>query len=214
MFIGLPALDIPSYVHYRATPAIYERASVSEGGPLPLFGGAGTGGIEGLDFIANRQGYRLFTIIKADPATATAEVAYAPYARLMEEVQAGFGRTLSHLPAIFGVSRQTLYNWMSGETPKEQHREKLVQLAEAARVFTESGVKPTALMLDRTITNGKSFVDLLSEGANGRDTAQKLIRIVQRGTEARDKLDALLSDRKAPPLEISDMGRPSFPDSV
>lgn len=212
MFFGVPATEIPSHVHYRPTPAIYQRAPVAEGGPLPLFGGAGTGGIEGLDFVAKRQGYPLLTIIKADPVAP--EETYAPYAKLMEEVKAGFGRTLSHLPAVFGVSRQTLYNWMSGEVPKEQHREKLVQLAEAARVFSESGFKPTALMLERTVAKGKSFIELLSEGANGRETAEKLIRIVRRGTAARDNLDALLGDREAPPPEIADKGRRSFPDEV
>lgn len=212
MLIGIPAIDIPSYVQYRSTAAIYQRAPVVEGGPFPLFGGAGTGGIEGPDFIAKRQGYRSFTIIKADRADP--EEIYEPYAGLMKEVQAGFGRTLSHLPTVFGVSRQTLYNWMSGEIPKEQHREKLVQLAEAAKVFTESGFKPTALMFERPIAQGKSFVDLLREGANGREMAQKLIRIVQRGMAARDKLDALLGDRKAASLQVSDMGRQSFPESA
>ena len=100
------------------------------------------------------------------------------------------------------------------ERPKEQHREKLEQLAEAAKVFTESGFKPTALMFERTVAQGKSFVDLLSEGANGREMAQKLIRIVQRGVAARDKLDATLGDRKAAPLEIADIGRQSFPEGA
>jgi hypothetical protein len=212
MLFGIPVADNISYVHYRAAAAIYQGVPVAEGRPLPYFGAAGTGGIESPDFIAKRQGYRLFAIIKAD--CVDSEEIYAPYARLMEEVQIGFGRTLSHLPAVFGVSRQTLYNWLAGETPKEQHREKLVQLAEAARLFTESGFKPTALMLERTISGGKSFVELLSEGANGREIAQKLIRIVQRGMAARDKLDILLGDRKASLLEISDLGRQSFPDGA
>lgn len=212
MLIGIPAVDIPSYAQHRPIAAIYQSAAVAEGGPLSLFGGVGTGGIEGTDFMVKRQGYRSFAFIKVDRADP--EEIYTPYAELMKEVQAGFGRTMSHLPAVFGVSRQTLYNWMSGEIPKEQHREKLVELAEAAKVFTESGFKPTALMLERTIAHGKSFVDLLSEGASGREMAQKLIRIVQRGMTARDKLNALLGDRKGPPLEIADMGRQSFPEDV
>ena len=121
---------------------------------------------------------------------------------------------MSHLPAVFGVSRQTLYNWLSGEIPKEQHRDKLVQLAAAARVFIEAGFKPTPLTLERTVARGKSLIELLSEGADGREMGQMLVRIVQRGTAAREKLDAMLGDRKAPRLDISDMGRPSLAEDA
>jgi len=215
MLIGLaPHADLAGYAaHYRAVPAIHAPAEGAEGWPLPSFGSAGTGGCEGLVLlVVNRPGYRQFQIVSV--VSVEPEVPYAPYADLMAEVKVGFGRTLSHLPAVFGVSRQTLYNWSAGELPKEQHQAKLVQLAEAAKVFSASGVKPTAQMLERTVAKGKSFIELLSEGADGREMAQKLVRIAQRGSAARDKLDALLTDRKAPRPEISDMGRQSFPDEV
>ena len=139
---------------------------------------------------------------------------YEPYIDLMQEVQAGFGRTLSHLPAVFGVSRQALYNWMKGEVPKEQHRDKLVQLAEAAKVFSHLGFKPTAEILDCTVAKGKSFIELLSDGANGKEVANKLVRIVRRAVVERESLKAQLGERESPGLTSSDMGRQSFPESV
>jgi hypothetical protein len=78
----------------------------------------------------SRQGYSPFAILEVE--LATDQDTYAPYTDLMKEVKTGFGRTMSHLPAVFGVSRQTLYNWLNGETTKEQHQGKLVQLAAAA----------------------------------------------------------------------------------
>ena len=132
----------------------------------------------------------------------------------MKEVKVGFGRTMSHLPAVFGVSRQTLYNWLNGEIPKEQHQGKLVQLAAAARVFVEADFKPTALALDRTVAQGKSFVELLGEGADGKETAQRLVRIEKRGAASREKLDALLGDRTPARLDVSDMGRPSLDEDA
>lgn len=212
LFGFVPPADIAVHALYKPVPAIHGRAPVVEGGPLPSFGDAGTGGFEGLNFATSRQGYRRFQIVQAEPVAPAAP--YAPYAGLMEEVKAGFGRTVSHLPAVFGVSRQTLYNWLSGEVPKEQHRDKLVQLAAAARVFIKAGFKPTPLALERTVTRGKSLIDLLGEGADGQEMAQKLVWIVQRGTAAREKLDAMLGDRKAPRLEISDMGRPSIAEDA
>ena len=110
---------IKAHAYYKPVQAIYGQAPVAEGGPLPCFGGAGTGGIEGVHFATSRQGYRPFTVIvKVDVETIPEP--YAPYADLMKEVKSGFGRTLSHLSSVFGVSRQTLYNWLNGEIPKEQ----------------------------------------------------------------------------------------------
>jgi transcriptional regulator with XRE-family HTH domain len=139
---------------------------------------------------------------------------YAPYTDLMKEVKVGFGRTMSHLPAVFGVSRQTLYNWLNGETPKEQHQGKLVQLAAAARAFAEAGFKPTAPSLDRTVAQGKSFVELIGQGADGKETAERLVRIEKRGAAAREKLDALLGDRSPSRPNVADMGRPALNEDV
>lgn len=204
--------DIPVYDLYKPVSAIYGRPPVVEGGQLPSFGGAGTGGFEEAYFVTQRPGYRKYPIVDAKPALP--DVSYTPYADLMEEVKTGFGRTMSHLPAVFGVSRQTLYNWLSGEVPKARHQDKLQQLAAAARAFTEARFKPTPLCLERTVMEKKSFVELLSEGADGREIAQRLIRIVQRGTDSRAKLDDLLGDRKAPRLDVSSMGRPSLDEDA
>lgn len=210
--LAVPAADISTHAHYRTTPAIYERAAVAEGGPLPCFGGSGTGGVETVYFVMTRQGYSPYAVMTV--AAGAAQDTYAPYTDLMKEVKAGFGRTMSHLPAVFGVSRQTLYNWLNGETPKEQHQSKLVQLAAAARVFIEAGFKPTPLSLDRTVAQGKSFVELIRQGADGKQTAERLLRIEKRGAAARDRLDALLGDRTPSRPDVSDMGRPELNEDV
>lgn len=191
---------------------VHGAALPNPGGYLPSFGSSGTGGLEGLTFQRLRPGYRQFEIMISEPVAAV--VQHSPFADLMEEVKAGFGRTLSHLPAIFGVSRQTLYNWLAGEVPKEQHRAKLVQLSAAARVFFSGGFKPTHASLERTVAEGKSFIELIAAGADGKQVAEKLLRIEQRSAAARSKLDNLLGDRKPPRLEIADMGRPSLAEDA
>jgi transcriptional regulator with XRE-family HTH domain len=209
---AVPVGDINAHAHYRPVPAIYRRATVAEGGLLPCFGGSGTGGVEGVHFVMTRQGYSPFAILKVE--FAVAQDTYAPYTALMKEVKVGFGRTMSHLPAVFGVSRQTLYNWLNGETPKEQHKGKLMQLAAAARTFTEAGFKPTAPALERTVAQGKSFVELIGQGADGKETAERLVRIEKRGAAAREKLDAMLGDRSPTRPDVADMGRPTLNEGV
>jgi transcriptional regulator with XRE-family HTH domain len=208
----VPVGDFNAHAPYRPVPAIHRQAPVAEGGPLPCFGASGTGGVEGVHFVMSRQGYSPFAILKVEPAAA--QDAYAPYTDLMKEVKAGFGRTMSHLTAVFGVSRQTLYNWLNGETPREQHQGKLVQLAAAARVFTETGFKPTALSLDRTVAQGKSFIELIGQSADGKKTAERLVRIEKRGAAAREKLDALRGDRTPSRSDVADMGRSALNEDV
>ncbi len=204
---ALPVGEYGEPAPHKPVRAIYRPAPVAEGGPLLGFGRSGTGGVEGVHFALSRKGYDAYTILKSPPVAA--ENTYAPYTDLMNEVKVGFSRTMSHLPAIFGVSRQTLYNWINGETPKEHHQAKIVQLAAAARVFIETGFKPTALTLQRTVAQGKTFSELIAQGFDGRESAERLVRIEKRGMTAREKLDALLGDKNSMRLEPSDMGRPA-----
>lgn len=199
-----PAESSDAYIHFKPAQAVYAKPN-----PLTCVGAAGTGGIEGVDFALMRSGYSPYLVVR-DDALVPPEQQYAPYAELMSEVKAGFGRTMSNLPAVFDVSRQTLYNWLNGDIPKEQHQKKLVQLAAAARIFVEDGFKPTSLALDRTIIQGKSFLELLREGADGRETAQRLVQIVKRGTASREKLNSLLENRASLRPNILEMGRPSL----
>jgi hypothetical protein len=192
-----------------AIPAIYSPATTKSWrpqSPLLIVGSAGTGGVEGRQFSKSScNGYLPRCITIKD--TTLPE---AGFAGLMKDIQIGFERVMSHLPAIFDVSRQTLYNWRKGEIPKEKHQEKIRQLAKAALVFTKAGFKPTSTMLDRTVANGQSFIDLLKHNADGVNSAQKLMQIVNGGAQERAKLGQILGNRKLKPLNALDIGRPSL----
>jgi hypothetical protein len=121
---------------------------------------------------------------------------------------------MTRLPEVFGVSRQTLYNWLGGETPKAAHQAKIGQLAAAARVFSGLGVTPTSDLLDRVLSHGKSFLQLLADGADGADTAAKLVQIAKRSADSRSRLDAILDGRRTGHPDISDMGSPSLAEDV
>ena len=138
------------------------------------------------------------------PADVTGQHVYTDS---MAAVKAGFGKMMCCLAGVFGVSRQTLYNWLKGEIPKEQHQGKLMELAAAACVFTEEGFKPTAQSLQRTIAQGKTFIELIGQGADGRKTAERLVRIERRGIAAQARLNVLLGDRT--PLRPGISDRPS-----
>jgi hypothetical protein len=203
--IGLfpvPASAEFAAVHYRPLPAIVSRVQVLER-PLPFLE-VGTGGLPVGSFVRLGIGYQPFVVLEQTPQGEE-----TPYATLMEQVKVGFGRTMSRLPEVFGVSRQTLYNWLDGEKPKASHQERLRQLAKAAQVFADLGIKPTTSMLDRTLAHGKTFLQLLASGADGKEAAKKLVRVVQRGNDSRANLDQLLAGRKAN-FSTSDIGAPAL----
>jgi hypothetical protein len=187
----------------RHPPAIVRRV-YAEGRPLPNIGALGTGGTESRAYYLNRIGYQQVEVVREISAQVP-----APFVDLMEKVQLSFGRTMSRLPEVFGVSRQTLYNWLAGETPREQHQAKIRQLASAALVFKQLGYKPTALALDQTLMSGKSFLQLINSGSDGREAAQKLIKLSTRTSLAKGKLDDLLGGRRAI-LKESDIGTPTL----
>ena len=166
----------------------------------------GTGATCTLESYRDRAGYHPFRImeqmLKLPPAAR-------PFADLMFEIQSGFGRTLSRLPVVFGVSRQTLYNWLAGEIPKDPHQVKLIELAAAAREFAAAGFRPTAPMLDRTVAKGKSFLALLADGANGEATAKSLMKVVERSLRTRARLDAAIAGRDGQSLRPEDVGAPA-----
>jgi hypothetical protein len=180
------------YLGNNPAPAIYRRIK-AEDRPFSFHeaGSTGTGGMASVVYLLNKQGYSAFEVV----INYKNEQAQQTFATLMQVVKQGFDRTFRHLPAVFGVSRQTLYNWASGETPKEVHRPKVVQLAAAAEVFIAADFKPTGSALNRTVRDGKNFLDLIAVGADGAETARQLIRIHQRGLVAKARLDAVFGDR-------------------
>lgn len=191
----------------RQKPAILRQADVSA--PSWYYGDVGTGGQYVIDLVQYPVGY-------AFPGTRTS-LPFAdktePYAQQMQQVREGFGRNMSRLTEVFGVSRQTLYNWLNGETPKDIHAQRLRELSLAAAVFSEMGFKPNATALDRPLMQGKSFLQLMAQGANGQEMAKKLIRVHQRSENARAKLDAMLAGQK-PRLTAEDFGAPALNEDV
>jgi hypothetical protein len=207
---GLAVSAAAGYPTYRVPPAIVSRATDPQ--PYLEFGKPGTGGAPTWGFWVHRFGYGAIAVGSSDaPAPAVGALQQS-----MQTVREGFGRTMSYLPEVFGVSRQTLYNWLSGEkVPSPEHEDKIRQLEAAAKRFMELGFKPASSHLTRTLTQGKSFLELLAAGGEGAMAADKLVKLVQRGQSSRARLEELLAGRKPagrlaealPPVMDDDMSK-------
>lgn len=199
------AMDV-SGSHYRAPAAIQNTVRV-ETRPWPVRN-PGTGGLPLIELVRSDIGYSMAPVVINLPHAVV-----TPFADLMQVVQLGFGRTMSSLPGVFGVSRQTLYNWLKGETPKVVYQERIRQLANAASLFQDLGFSPTTQALSRVLLNGKSFLLLVAEGADGKNTAKQLVSLVRRGDDSRARLNALVGGRRAK-LLAHDIGTPALDEKV
>ena len=197
---------------YMSMPPIYERGP-AEPRVLPRTGIAvvGTGGVASGDYFRRmhllQMGYRALRFFCSQGARAGS---------LCRAHARDPSRLWPHHDALargVRVSRQTLYNWLKGETQKPAHQEKLEQLAEAARVF--SG-RASSLPRQPSTARSRRASRCCSCSAKVPMDAklpEKLMRIVQRGRESRAKLDELLGGRKAR-LEASDIGAPSLDEDA
>ena len=106
---------------------------------------------------------------------------------------------VSDLATTFGVSRQSVYNWLNGESVADENAAKLKDLAQAADVLTHEGVGITAALLKRKFANGRTLMQVAQAGECARDAALMLAQIHAREAVQRERMNARFANRvKAP----------------
>jgi predicted transcriptional regulator len=110
------------------------------------------------------------------------------------------------LASYLGVSRQTVYNWQRGEVIADHNQAVLEQFAIAADVLKARGLRSSNRLLKRSISDGKSLVQLVREGASGESTASALLSMLERETAQRDRLAKQLSSRQKRPVNLEEIG--------
>ena len=102
---------------------------------------------------------------------------------------------VSDLAVIFGVTRQSVYNWANGEPIADENAGKLRDLAQAADLLTDAGIEVNASLLKRKFVNGKTLLQVAQTGESARDAALLLIQIFKREAEQRERLNVRLANR-------------------
>lgn len=120
---------------------------------------------------------------------------------------------VSDLAATFGVTRQSVYNWANGEPIADENAEKLRDLAQAADLLADAGIKVNASLLKRKFANGKTLLQVAQAGDSARDAASLLVQISKREAEQRERLNARLANRPKTPA-TADFDLPASDDHV
>lgn len=102
---------------------------------------------------------------------------------------------VSDLATTFGVSRQSVYNWLNGEQVAEENAAKLQDLAQAADVLAHEGIPVNAALLKRKFANGRTLLQVAQAGGSARDAALQLVHIHKRESTQRKRMAARFANR-------------------
>lgn len=122
--------------------------------------------------------------------------------------------TMLELASVFGVSRQTVYDWQQGSQPVPQTTQRLAQLARVADIFAEAKVSVDAKTLRRRVAGVGTLLDVISNGGDAESMAQSLAGTLNREASQRERLQAQLAGRKRAPANPSDFGAPTVSENV
>jgi transcriptional regulator with XRE-family HTH domain len=109
---------------------------------------------------------------------------------------------VSNLATTFGVSRQSVYNWLNGEPVADENAAKLHDLAQAADVLAHEGVRSNAALLKRKFANGRTLMQVAQAGESAREAALALIQIHKREAVQRERMNARFANRAKTPASV------------
>ena len=118
---------------------------------------------------------------------------------------------VSDLATTFGVSRQSVYNWLNGEPVADENAAKLQDLAQAAEVLAHEGVSINAALLKRKFSNGRTLMQVAQAGESARDAALMLVQIHKREAVQRKRMSARFANRAKTPAS-ADFDLPASSD--
>lgn len=118
------------------------------------------------------------------------QVSESPYKLAIDVIKNALGLSLTNLGEVLGVSRQAIYDWISGVTPRDTVLTRLNALSELASLWT-GYTDQTALTVFRKRTiQGKAFLKYLK----GLDNPQKGFLLLQSIHNAQPIADTAISN--------------------
>lgn len=168
----------------------------------------GTGGELSLEHLqrSTRQAQHMVSVVEV----AEVEQMRAPSENL-SRIRDVLNPAVSDLATTFGVSRQSVYNWLNGEPVADQNAAKLQDLAQAADVLAHEGVGINAALLKRKFANGRTLMQIAQAGESARDAALMLVQIHKREAVQRERMKARFANRAKTPAS-ADFDLPASDD--
>lgn len=152
----------------------------------------GTGGelsLEQLQRSAQQAQYRaaVFEVAEVDQIRTPTEN--------LSRIREVLNPAVSDLATTFGVSRQSVYNWLNGELVADENAAKLEDLAQASDLLAHEGVSINSALLKRKFANGRTLMQVAQAGESARVAALMLIQLHKREAAQRERMNARFANR-------------------
>lgn len=162
---------------------------------------APTSAISFFDFACNSR--RLSQIPYYEIISLPVQIDFRSQVRFVQNVLA---MSVSDLASALGVSRQSVYKWISGGPITDSYRDRFEDLVSAANLLAPYG-KATALSKRRDI-RGLGLVEAMRSQCSARTWAEEVARLLRNEQDQRSTLDQVLAaHRRAFPAR-GEMGVP------
>jgi len=139
--------------------------------------------------VAHALGYRVQRIF------TPLEEAPDQFSYSVDAIMEALDCSISDIATMTGVTRQAVYDWKSGKTLSRENFSRLCGLSRAAEVFASSNIKPGSRSLNRALSGGGSFISLIAAGGDAIAAARRLVEVLAREAEQREKLSKRLAGR-------------------
>lgn len=106
---------------------------------------------------------------------------------------------ISELAQAFGVTRQSVYNWLNGESVSDENAARINDLARAADLMAHAGITTDSTLLKRKNTNDQTLLQVVRAGGSAVNAAHWLVNIHKREAVQRERMRAKFSARTKTP---------------
>jgi transcriptional regulator with XRE-family HTH domain len=128
-------------------------------------------------------------------------------AQCLAQIREVFKPSMSELSTLFGVSRQTVYNWQAGQPIAPENAVRLEDIA-AADVLQEFGLAGQSHVLRRPLPGGGTLFDWPQRGDSAAQAALALVEMLRHESAQREGVRSRLADQQCRPVDTDEIGLP------
>jgi transcriptional regulator with XRE-family HTH domain len=135
-------------------------------------------------------------------------------AQCLAQIREVFKPSVTELATLFGVARQTVYNWQAGQPIAPENAARLEDIAAAADVLQEEGLAGQSYALRRPLPGGGTLFDRVRQGDSAAQAVLALVEMLHHESAQREGFKARVTDQERQPVDTDELGLPFLNEQV
>ena len=129
-------------------------------------------------------------------------------AQCLVQIREVFKPSVTELATLFGVARQTVYNWQAGLPIAPENAARLEDLAVAADVLQAAGLAGQSHTVRRPLPGGGTLFDRVRQGDSGAQAALALVEMLRHESAQREEFKGRVAGQGRQPVDTAELGLP------